>query len=106
MALDRIHAEGYTDNVVDLMVGKLQRLPVETQQSLQQLPYLGNVAEVTSLSIVRGKSEKEVHNELSEAVDQELIGYLDGSYKFIHDGIQEAAYSSIPEHLRIDAHLG
>jgi hypothetical protein len=34
------------------MVGKLQRLPVETQQSLQQLAYLGNVAEVTSLSIV------------------------------------------------------
>src|SRR3979411_1814678 len=29
--LDRIHAKGYTDNVVDLMVGKLTRLPVETQ---------------------------------------------------------------------------
>ena len=25
--LDRIHAKGYTDNVVDLMVGKLTRLP-------------------------------------------------------------------------------
>src|SRR5712675_3653047 len=32
--LDRIHAKGYTDNVVDLMVGKLTRLPVETQAAL------------------------------------------------------------------------
>ena len=32
--LDRIQAKGYTDNVVDLMVGKLNRLPVETQKAL------------------------------------------------------------------------
>ena len=52
--LDRIHAKGYTDNVVDLMVGKLSRLPVETQQALQQLACLGNVAAITMLSIVLG----------------------------------------------------
>ena len=50
--LDRIHAKGYTDNVVDLMVGKLTRLPVETQQALQQLACLGNVAAIATLSIV------------------------------------------------------
>ncbi len=33
--LKRIHAKGYTDNVVDLMVGKLTRLPTETQTALQ-----------------------------------------------------------------------
>jgi predicted ATPase len=27
--LNRVRAKGYTDNVVDLMVGKLNRLPVE-----------------------------------------------------------------------------
>ena len=43
--LNRIHAKGYTDNVVDLMVGKLNRLPVETQNALQQLACLGNSAE-------------------------------------------------------------
>jgi len=32
--LNRIHARRYTDNVVDLMVGKLNRLPVETQTGL------------------------------------------------------------------------
>src|SRR5262245_13569887 len=33
--LNRIHAKGYTDNVVDLMVEKLSRLPIETQNALQ-----------------------------------------------------------------------
>ena len=55
--MDRIHAKGYTDNVVDLMVGKLSRLPLETQQALQQLACLGNGAEIATLSIVLGASE-------------------------------------------------
>ena len=44
--LERIHAKSYTDNVVDLMAGKLSRLPVETQQALQQMACLGNTAEI------------------------------------------------------------
>ena len=47
--LDRIHAKGYTDNVVDLMVGKLNRLPVETQSALKQLACLGISAELGAL---------------------------------------------------------
>src|SRR5207244_12916172 len=35
--VDRIHAKRYTDNVVELMVGKLNRLPVATQAARQQL---------------------------------------------------------------------
>jgi len=38
--LDRLHAKGYTDNVIDLMIGRLTRLPVETQVALQQLACL------------------------------------------------------------------
>jgi serine/threonine protein kinase len=52
--LNRIHAKGYTDNVVDLMVEKLNRLPPETQKALQQLACLGNSAENRILSIVHG----------------------------------------------------
>ena len=40
--LERIRAKGYTDNVVDLMVGKLTRLPANTQKALQLLACLGN----------------------------------------------------------------
>src|SRR5437870_4735135 len=46
--LDRIHAKGYTDNVADLMAGKLTRLPAETQRALQQLACLGNTAETAT----------------------------------------------------------
>ena len=42
--LDRIHAKGYTDNVVDLMVGKLNPPAARTQTALQQLACLGNIA--------------------------------------------------------------
>jgi predicted ATPase len=79
-ALDRIHAKGYTDNVADLMVGKLARLPVETQAALQQLACLGNVAEMTMLSIVLGKSNEDVRSDLWEALRLELVEHLEGSY--------------------------
>ena len=55
--LDRIHAKGYTENVVELMVGKLTRLPASTRTALQQLASLGNSADLTTLSIVLGISE-------------------------------------------------
>ena len=103
--LARIHAKGYTDNVVDLMVGKLSRLPVETQKILKELACLGNSAEITTLSIVHGTPEEDVHSDLWEALRLEFIVGSDGSYKFVHDRIQEAAYSLIPEELRAEAHL-
>src|SRR4029077_4338901 len=103
--LDRIHAKGYTDNVVDLMVGKLTRLPADTQNALQLLACLGNSAEVTMLSIVLGRSEEQVHAALWPAVRQELVERLAGACRFAHDRVQEAAYSLIPEELRSEAHL-
>jgi PAS domain S-box-containing protein len=103
--LDRIHAKGYADNVVDLMVGKLSRLPAETQAAVQQLACIGNAAEITTLSIAFGTSAERVHTALSEAVLLELVERLKGSYKFVHDRVQEAAYSLIPEASRAPAHL-
>src|SRR5580700_8031910 len=103
--LDRLHAKGYTDNVADLMVGKLTRLSVATQAALQQLACLGNVAEIRLLSIVLGKSDDDVRSDLWDAVRLELVERLEGSYRFIHDRVQEAAYSLIPERLRAEAHL-
>jgi predicted ATPase len=42
--LGRIHAKGYSGNVVELMIGKLQRFSGTTQTALQQLTCLGNLA--------------------------------------------------------------
>src|SRR5262249_49638451 len=65
---DRIHAKGYTDNVVDLMVGKLTRLPAEAQQALRQMACLGNISEITTLSLVLGAAEEQVHVVLWPAI--------------------------------------
>ncbi len=103
--LDLIHAKGYTDNVVDLMVGRLTRLPAETEQALQQLACLGNVADLATLSIVLGTEEEQVHAALWPSVRHELVDRLGGAYRFVHDRVQEAAYSRISEELRGRAHL-
>ena len=103
--LNRIHAKGYTDNVVDLMVGKLNRLPTETQKALQQLACLGNSADFAMLRMVYQDSSEEMHGQLWEAVRTGLIFRSEDSYRFLHDRVQEAAYSLIPQELRAEAHL-
>jgi PAS domain S-box-containing protein len=103
--LNRIRAKGYTDNVVDLLVSKVAQLPVKTQQALRQLACLGNVATIAMLSTVLETPEEQVHAALWPAVRQELVEHLEGSYKFMHDRVQEAAYSLVPEALRAEAHL-
>jgi PAS domain S-box-containing protein len=103
--LSRIRAKGYTDNVVDLVVGKLSRLPDTTQDALRQFACLGNVVERATLALVYGKSEEEVAAALWEAARAGLILPLDGYYAFLHDRVQEAAYALIPEAERAAAHL-
>jgi predicted ATPase len=66
--LNRIRTKSYTDNVVDLLVQKLMRLPVATQKALSQLACLGNSAEVDLLEIVYRESNREMHDQLWEAV--------------------------------------
>ena len=103
--LGRIHAKRYTDNVVDLMVVKLNRLPAETQAALRQLACIGSSAEFALLGTVCQTSEEELHESLWEAVRSGLVHRSENSYAFQHDRIQEAAYSLIPEDARAEAHL-
>jgi PAS domain S-box-containing protein len=103
--MERIRAKGYTDNVVELMVGKLKRLPAATQEALKRLACLGNVAEIATLTLIYGAGEEEIHGALWEAVRMGLVLRLEGSYAFLHDRVQEAAYALIPEGERDAAHL-
>ena len=106
----RIHAKGFTDNVVELMVEKLKRLPPETQKILQQFACMGSSAEFEMLRMAYQGSVEDMHDHLWEAVRSGLIFRADNSYGFlsygfVHDRVQEAAYSLIPKELRAEAHL-
>ncbi len=103
--LGRIRAKGYSDSALDLMLGKLRRLSFTTQEALQKLGCLGNVAQMATLGVVFGQPDEQIHASLLEAVHAGLILRLEGSYAFLHDRIQEAAYALTPESERAGAHL-
>ena len=87
------------------MVGKVRRLPAATQVALRQLACLGNSAPISTLSQVQGGSEAALDAALWEAVRAGLVLRQEGSYRFLHDRVQEAAYALIPEGERPAAHL-
>ena len=72
---------------------------------MRQLACLGNVADFNILSIVLGTPEEKVHAALADALHLQLIDRVARSYKFVHDRVQEAAYTLIPVDARAEAHL-
>jgi PAS domain S-box-containing protein len=103
--IDRIRAKGYTDNVLDLMAEKLERLSVPTREALKLLACLGNVADVATLTLVYEETEEAMHAALWEAARAGLVLREQDGYAFLHDRVQEAAYALIPEGERAAVHL-
>jgi predicted ATPase/transcriptional regulator with GAF, ATPase, and Fis domain len=103
--VDRIRAMSYTDNVVDLMSAKLRRLSAPAQEALKHLACLGNVAEVATLALVHGGRGEAMHEALWEAARAGLVFDQESTCKFLHDRIQQAAYSLIPEERRAELHM-
>ncbi len=94
--LAQIKARNITDNVVELMTGKIQRLPAPTQVILTLAASIGNQFDLATLAVISQQPEEPVKTALWEALKEGLVVPLAENYKFVHDRIQQAAYSLIP----------
>jgi PAS domain S-box-containing protein len=99
----RIKAKGYTDNLVDLMVGKLKKLSTGTLRELTLAACIGNGFDFHTLALISGISEVETLGLLQEALREGLVlQATETSFNFLHDRVQEAAYSLVPETQRAE----
>ncbi|MEZ2301276.1 MAG: AAA family ATPase [Microcoleus sp.] len=127
--LEHIQAIGITDcNVVELVARNIRKLPGVAQSALKLAACIGNQFNLEVLAIVSEKSQKETALNLWDALQTGLVLPLSNDYKiplvfegtetglaglqdvkvdykFLHDRVQQAAYSLIPEEQKQETHL-
>jgi PAS domain S-box-containing protein len=103
--IEQIRATQITDNVADLMLNQLNKLPESAREILRFAACIGADFDLKTLAKLREKSPREVFAELEPAIQKGLIiptseldeELLIADYKFGHDRIQQAAHSLINE---------
>jgi predicted ATPase/signal transduction histidine kinase len=127
--IEEIQAVGITDySIVELIARNIQKLPDTTQKVLKLAACIGNQFNLDVLAIVNEKSQKDTAADLWTALQAGLILPLSDaykiplffgqsqqeslalddlrvSYKFLHDRVQQAAYSLIPDLEKKATHL-
>lgn len=118
-----IAEQGITDNVVALMAGKIGQLPKPTIEILKLAACVGNTFDLRVLATIARKKMDYTLRTLWRAVEEGLVLPADEAYKrvpiadknesinfevpfhFLHDRVQQAAYSLIAEDNRKSTHL-
>ena len=121
--LDAIKKENFSDNVVTLMVGKINDLPTNTRIALKIAAAIGMRFDLKLMSLLLEKPSRQVAVDLWEAIQAGYITSIDDKYKysqidtdikgfaadaelqFTHDRIQQAAYSFNDEEQKPRIHL-
>ncbi|BAZ39680.1 multi-sensor signal transduction multi-kinase [Calothrix sp. NIES-4101] len=121
----RVREAALTDDVVEFMALQLQKLPEATQNVLKLAACIGNQFDLNTLAIVAEESTIDMATALWSALQEGLIlskseiykFYIGevvenvqvnteiADYKFLHDRVQQAAYSLIPEAEKPATHL-
>lgn len=123
--LEQIEGHSTTDNVVDLIVGKLRRLPETTQTLLGLASCVGNQFDLRMLAVIAKQHPVTAARDLWPALELEIL-LGDGDQlkliknmpleteekevshtqlRFLHDRLQQAAHQLIAEQERATVHL-
>ncbi|MCG8619606.1 MAG: serine/threonine-protein kinase PknK, partial [Desulfobacterales bacterium] len=113
-----IRDRGYSKNVVDLLVERLDVLPRASLLLLQAGACIGNRFDINTLSIVCNLPMKAVLKDIWPVVAAGILEFADNGFKllavqadarsavrFAHDRIRQAALSMMPEGERAKRHL-
>jgi predicted ATPase/signal transduction histidine kinase len=107
--LPRIEGAMVTPNVLELLVGRLQRLPERSQAAVRWAAYLGRHFDLETLALVSERTAAEVRQDLAEPLREGLVLQEDparlDSFRFLHDRVEQAAREMIAAGDRAAVHL-